>query len=79
MASYSWGETVVLRRWWEVKTDRNWRGEAIGELHAAITAAANSYRHAHGLPPDHLLSDDALWVAVSDDAVIISYTIEEPR
>jgi hypothetical protein len=78
MATYSWGETVVRRRYWEVRTDTSWRGAACGELEAAIFAAAKSYRQAHEFPPDYVLSDDALWVTVTDDAVVISYTTEEP-
>lgn len=78
MASYSRGETVIRRRSWTVKTDVSWRGAACGEVEQAISAAAASYREAHGLPSTHRLPDDALWVGVTDDAVVVSYTIEEP-
>ena len=46
---------------------------------AAYAAAAASYRKENAFPVDYRISDDALWVSVTDDSVVISYTIEEPQ
>jgi addiction module HigA family antidote len=76
MATYTWGETTERRRWWQVPCDSPW-GAAGAELYKAMHAASCSYRAAHGLSDDAALADDALRITVTDDAVVISYSLKE--
>lgn len=75
MATYTWGETVVRRRFWTVPCEGPW-GAAGAELYKAMHAASVAYRTDHGLDDDAPLFDDALRVTVTDDAVIIAYSME---
>lgn len=49
---------------------------AYAELGKAITAAEHAVRKARGLARDASLPDDALTVTVTDDAVVIAYTVD---
>jgi hypothetical protein len=77
MATYTWGETVVRRRHWEVPCAQPW-GAAYVEVLKAIAAAEASYREHFCFRDDVPLHDDALRITVTDDEVVITYTIEEP-
>lgn len=76
MATYTWGETVTRRRWWQVPCEGPW-GAAGAELYKAMYAASLSYRAARGLADDAALTDDALRITVTDDAVVIAYSLKE--
>lgn len=76
MATYTWGETTERRRWWQVPCDSPW-GAAGAELYKAMHAASVAYRQDHGLTDDAALADDALRVTVTDDAVVIAYSLEQ--
>lgn len=49
---------------------------AYAEICKAIVAAERSFKRARGMGADVGLSDDALTVTVTDDAVVISYTVD---
>jgi hypothetical protein len=49
---------------------------AYAELCKAIAAAERAVRKARGHAPDASLADDELTVTVTDDAVVIAYTID---
>ncbi|WP_327066795.1 hypothetical protein [Kitasatospora sp. NBC_01302] len=49
---------------------------AYAEVCKAIVAAERSLKRARGLAVDAALSDDALTVTVTDDAVVIAYTVD---
>jgi len=76
MATYTWGETIERRRWWQVPCEGPW-GAAGAELYKAMHAASCSFRTAHGLADDAALHDNALRITVTDDAVVIAYSLEE--
>lgn len=76
MATWTRRTIRSAREEWAVPTGP-W-GAALGDIRAAITAASVAYREAHGLPQDYALPDDALRFHVTDDAVLITFTTEEP-
>lgn len=43
-----------------------------------MLAASIAYREAHGLPEGQQLWDDALRFHVTDEAIVISFTVEAP-
>lgn len=77
MATYTRRTVTTTRREWIVPAAGPW-GAALGDIRAAIAAASVAYRETHGLPQDYALPDDALRFHVGDDAVLVSFTTEEP-
>jgi hypothetical protein len=53
-------------------------GAYVGDITAALRAAAVAYRDVHGLPADTLLADDSVSVHAGDDQIVIQFTTEEP-
>jgi hypothetical protein len=51
---------------------------AYAEIAKAIIAAERSLKRTRGLGADAAISDDALTVTVTDDAVVIGYTVDVP-
>lgn len=52
-------------------------GAVYVELYKALAAAERSYREARGVPGHVSLPDDVLRVTTEEDAVVISYTVDE--
>ncbi|ABD94191.1 hypothetical protein [Kitasatospora aureofaciens] len=46
------------------------------DLHQALTAARRHFLKAHGLTDAHVVTEDALTINVTDQAVVISYDID---
>jgi hypothetical protein len=76
MATYTSREVVSRRREWIVPAEQPW-GAPYVELYRALHVAETSYREAHQVPDNVSLPDDALRVTTTEDAVVISYTVEE--
>jgi hypothetical protein len=68
--------TFTTRRWIVPAAEPS--GAYVGDITAALRAAAVAYREAHGLPADTLLADDSVSVHAGDDQIVISFTTEEP-
>ena len=77
MPPWSSRTVTVTRREWEVPAAQPW-GACLGDISGAILAASIAYREAHGLPEEQQLWDDALRFHVTDDAILISFTVETP-
>ena len=77
MATFTSRTVNSTRREWIVPAAPPW-GAAHAEVHKAFEAAEVAYREARGLAEDTPLSDDALWVTVGDEEIIISFTTEVP-
>lgn len=78
MAAFTTRTIVSTRREWIVPAAEPW-GACIGDINAACAVACRAYRDARGLAEDAPISDDALRFHVTDDAIIISFTTEEPK
>lgn len=77
MATFTTETVVSTVRRWIVPAAEPW-GAASADVGAAWTAAQTAYREAHGIPVGRALPDDALRFHVRDDAIVISFTVEEP-
>lgn len=66
--------TRTVRRW-RVPAADPW-GACIGDINAACAAACMAYREQYGLTEGASIADDALRFHVTDDAIVISFTIE---
>ncbi|MGW2113728.1 hypothetical protein [Streptomyces zhihengii] len=77
MATWTWRTVASTRHEWEVPAAEPW-GACLGDIQSALLAAANSYRRVHGLADGEPLTDDALRLKVTDDAILISFTEEQP-
>lgn len=78
MATWTSRTITSTRREWEVPAAEPW-GAFLGDVYSAIATASNAYRQMRGLPEDYVLSDDALRFKVTDDAIVISFTVEEEQ
>ena len=76
MATWSHRTVTSTRKEWTVPAEQPW-GAVLGDIQGAILAAAHAYREAHGLPKEQQLWDDALRFHVTDDAIVISFTVEK--
>lgn len=76
MADYTWRTVKTVRREYEVPTHEPW-GADPSEINKAWTAAMQDYLQTHGLSEDKPLSDNALRFFARDDAIVISFTVEE--
>lgn len=78
MATFTSRSVTTTRREWIVPT--TWPcGARLGDMQAAVLAATQDYRHYH-LVEDHVsLPDDALMFTTTDEAIVISYTVETPQ
>ncbi|MGW6602277.1 hypothetical protein [Streptomyces sp. NPDC055036] len=65
-----------FRREFIVPAERPW-GAAYIEVYKAVAVAESAYREAHGLTETAVLPDDALRMTTGDDAIVISFTVEE--
>lgn len=73
MATHTRRESVVRR------IDHVLPVPSVGaELYRALSAAERDYEDRHDLPTHASIPDDALTITVTDDEVVISFTIEEP-
>ncbi|MFE9853578.1 MULTISPECIES: hypothetical protein [Streptomyces] len=68
--------TSTTRRW--IVPAAEPIGAYVGDITAALRAAAVTYREVHGMPADELLADDSLTVHAQDDQIVIGFTTEEP-
>ncbi|WP_369778856.1 hypothetical protein [Streptomyces sp. R33] len=76
MSTFTSRTVTTTRREWIVPTGP--RGAALGDMQAAVLVATQDYRHYH-LVEDHVqLPDDALVFTTTDEAIVISYTVEQP-
>lgn len=78
MATWTSRTITSTRREWEVPAAEPW-GAASAELAKAWEAAGSAYGEAHGIPLGGPLPDDALRFHVRDDAIVISFTVEEEQ
>lgn len=74
MATYSSRTIVSTRREWIVPAAQPW-GAAAEEIQKAWAAAETAYREIHGLH-DATTPGDALRFHVSDEEIVISFTVE---
>lgn len=75
MATYTSRTVTSTRREWVIPTAYP-QGACLGDVQAAMGAAAEDYRHYH-LVEDHVpLPDDALMFTTTDDEIVISFTVE---
>ncbi|MFC8491815.1 hypothetical protein ACFUJU_13630 [Streptomyces sp. NPDC057235] len=77
MPSWSTATVTSTRREWRIPAADPW-GACLGDVQSAILAASIAYREAHGLPEDHQLWDDVLRFHVTDDEIVISFTLDHP-
>ncbi|MGW7350907.1 hypothetical protein [Streptomyces sp. NPDC054784] len=78
MATFTTRTTVSTRHEWIVPAAEPW-GAFLGDIEAAAAAASRAYRQQHGMAEAETLSDDALRWRPTDDAIVISFTTEEPQ
>lgn len=78
MATWTSRTITSTRREWEVPAAEPW-GAAADEVAKAWEAASRAYGEAHGIPSGGLLPDDALRFRCRDDAIVISFTVEEEQ
>ncbi|MDG9701704.1 hypothetical protein [Streptomyces sp. DH37] len=78
MATFTTRTVTTIRREWIVPAAEPW-GAPSAEVVKAWQAAEAAYREAHSLPADTPLADNALSLHPTDDAIVISFTTEEPR
>ncbi|MBA2951623.1 hypothetical protein [Streptomyces himalayensis] len=76
MATFTTRTVTSTRHEWIVPAAEPW-GAPAEEVSKAWAVAAARYREAHGLPEDAAIPGNALTFHVTDDAIVISYTIEE--
>lgn len=76
MPTYTWRTVVSRRREWIVPAAQPW-GAAAADVGKAWAVAEKAYREHYGVPEEQPLHDDALRFHVTDDAIVISFTIEE--
>lgn len=73
MATHTRRETLVRR------LDHVLPVPSVGaELYKAVVAAEVEYRAVRRLHREDPLPDDALTITITDDEIVISFTIEEP-
>lgn len=78
MATFTSRTVTTTRCEWIIPTSYP-RGACLGDVEAAIGAAARDYRHYH-LIEDHVaLPDDALMFTTTDEAIVVSFAIETPQ
>ncbi|MFG2748059.1 hypothetical protein [Streptomyces xanthophaeus] len=75
MATYTSRTVTSTRREWIVPTTYP-RGACLGDMEAALGAAIRDYRHYFNISDAITLSDDALMFTTTDEAIVISFTIE---
>lgn len=75
MATFTSRTITSTRREWVVPAAEPF-GACIGDINTACATACMAYREAHGLTEGASLADDALRFKVTDDAIVISFTIE---
>jgi hypothetical protein len=78
VAAFTNRTITTTRREWIVPTTYP-RGACLGDMEAAISAAARDYRHYHLVDECVTLPDDALMFTSTDEAIIVSFTIETPQ
>lgn len=78
MATWSHRTVTSTREEWTVPAAEPW-GAFLGDVYSAIATASNAFRQQRGLPQDRALPDDALRFKVGDDAIVISFTVEEEQ
>ena len=76
MATFTTRTITSTRREWAVPAAEPF-GAAAEEISKAWQAADMAYRELHRIAPDVPLSGNALTFHVTDDAVVISFTVEE--
>jgi hypothetical protein len=75
MATFTSRTVSSTRREWIVPTTYP-RGACLGDMQAAMAVATQDYRHYH-LVEEHVpLPDDALMFTTTDEAIVISFTVE---
>lgn len=77
MATFAHTASTSTVHRWTVPAAEPW-GAAAEEIAKAWGAAESTYRDRHGIPKDAPLPGDALWFHVTDDAVVITFTVETP-
>ncbi|WP_052189870.1 hypothetical protein [Streptomyces sp. NRRL S-1824] len=77
MATFTARTITSTRREWIVPAAEPW-GAPAAEVGKAWAVAELAYREQHSLPAEQALHDDALRFKVTDDAIVISFTTEEP-
>lgn len=78
MATYTIRKITSVRHEWEVPAAQPW-GACIGDINAASVVAARAYREIHGVDDTTTLPDDALRFHVGDEAIVISFTVEQEQ
>jgi hypothetical protein len=76
MATFTTRTVTSTRREWIVPAAEPW-GAPAEEISKAWGAAESAYRDARGIPREQSIPGDALSFHVTDEAIVISYTIEE--
>ncbi|GGY29825.1 hypothetical protein GCM10010363_07880 [Streptomyces omiyaensis] len=75
MTTWTTRTTVSTRHEWEVPAREPW-GADFGQVESATTAALRHYRRHYGLGDNDTVPDDALRFKVTDEAIVISFTID---
>lgn len=75
MATWTSRTITSTRHEWKVPAAQPW-GACIGDINSAAAVACRAYREAYGIPENVSLPDDALRFHVTDDAILISFTVE---
>ncbi|MEU1434001.1 hypothetical protein ABZ438_07870 [Streptomyces sp. NPDC005786] len=77
MPSFTSRTVTSTRHEWIIPAAEPW-GAVGAEVGKAWSAAEIAYREHYNLPADRGLADDALRFHVTDDAIVITFTTEEP-
>lgn len=77
MATFEMRTVTSTRHEWIIPAAEPW-GATGAEIGKAWAAAERAFREQHGYPEERVLPDDALRFRVTDDAIVISFTTEEP-
>ena len=72
MANYTWRTRTTVCREYLVP-----RGDCVGELYKALTAAWDERRQLLGKDSDGRMPDDWAWIDFDDEHVIIRFEITE--
>ncbi|MCX5587577.1 hypothetical protein [Streptomyces erythrochromogenes] len=78
MATFTSRTITTTRREWIVPTNYP-RGACLGDMEAALGAAARDYRHYYNLSDLVTLPDDSLSFTTTDEAIVIAFTVETPQ
>ncbi|MFC7929142.1 hypothetical protein [Streptomyces cinereoruber] len=77
MATWSARTVTTTRYEWEVPAADPW-GAVLADVESATAVAATHYRKVHGYADDTAIPGNALQFHVTDEAIVISFTVDRP-